>query len=117
MRQTTSKSRKPRRRTPWITLGATHLYFIEHPVQSVRKEQAESVIGANANSRTRNCPESGRLTDSIEKIGMKNYEIYPIPDIVTPSMVPKTDAASTPRELLVVDHPLPLMAEAPSISC
>jgi hypothetical protein len=54
---------------------------------------------ANANNRTRNCPESGRLIDSIEKIGINNLEIYPIPVVVTPSVVSETDAASTPREL------------------
>jgi hypothetical protein len=63
--------RNPRRPTPWSTLGA-HLYFIAVSVKSEREEQKETRIGANADSKTRNCPELERLTVSIEKIGMNN---------------------------------------------
>jgi hypothetical protein len=46
--------------------GAAHIYFIANPMKSMREEQKETRVMTNANTKTRNCPESGRLTDSIE---------------------------------------------------
>jgi hypothetical protein len=37
-----------------------HIYFIAHPAESMRKKQKESETGANADGRTRNCPEMKR---------------------------------------------------------
>jgi hypothetical protein len=64
MRQTISKShvpstnlepsncRKPRRRTPWSTLGGVYLYFIAYSAKSVRCERKESRSEAIADSRS-----------------------------------------------------------------